>query len=183
MKVVLLFGLIITFSSNISFCKVPSKITASVSKEKGCLGCHEGIEEIREPNSMMLMQTKIIGKVNGDPNGCVTCHGGNPKGLTAKESHLGAPKNLANGIGPKTFYPDPGSIWIANRTCGQCHAGYPYRLERGLMNTEAGKIQGNLHTWGIEKRFRITKFLGVTMTLMIKMDQNLWLEQKRIKSI
>ncbi len=92
MKVVLLFGLIITFSSNISFCKVPSKITASVSKEKGCLGCHEGIEEIREPNSMMLMQTKIIGKVNGDPNGCVTCHGGNPKGLTAKESHLGAPK-------------------------------------------------------------------------------------------
>jgi len=101
MKVVLLFGLIITFSSNISFCKVPSKITAYVSKEKGCLGCHEGIEEIREPGSIMLMQAKIIGKVNGDPNGCVTCHGGNPKGLTAKESHQGAPKNLANGIGPK----------------------------------------------------------------------------------
>jgi hypothetical protein len=36
-------------------------------------------------------------------------------------------------------------------TCGQsaCHAGYEERLEKSLMNTEAGKIQGNLHTWGI----------------------------------
>ena len=52
-------------------------------------------------------------------------------------------------IGPKNFYPDPGSLWIAQETCGQCHAGYVYRVERSLMNTEAGKIQGNLHTWGI----------------------------------
>ena len=56
---------------------------------------------------------------------------------------------LSSGLGPQEFYPDPGSIWIANRTCGQCHPGYSYRLERALMNTEAGKIQGNLHTWGI----------------------------------
>jgi len=37
-------------------------------------------------------------------------------------------------------------------TCGQaaCHQGYPERLEKALMNTEAGKIQGNLHTWGIK---------------------------------
>jgi len=147
----ILWGLIFSFAPTISLGEVPEKITEAVSREKGCLGCHEGIEEIREQGSMMLMQTKIIGKVNGDPNGCVTCHGGNPKGLTAIESHQGAPKNLANGIGPKTFYPDPGSIWIADRTCGQCHVGYPYRMERGLMNTEAGKIQGNLHTWGIEE--------------------------------
>ncbi len=50
----------------------------------------------------------------------------------------------APGTGPKTFYPDPGSIWIADNSCGQagCHQGYPYRMERSLMNTEAGKIQG-----------------------------------------
>ena len=131
--------------------EVPTQLTTDISLEKGCLGCHEGIEEIREPNSSILMQTKLIGQANGDPNGCITCNGGNPMGLTANESHQGSPKNLANGIGPKTFYPDPGSIWIADRTCGQCHVGYPYRLERGLMNTEAGKIQGNLHTWGIKE--------------------------------
>ena len=33
---------------------------------------------------------------------------------------------------------------MASATCG-----YAYRVERSLMNTEAGKIQGNLHTWGI----------------------------------
>ncbi len=42
------------------------------------------------------------------------------------------------------FYPDPGSVWIANRTCGLCHQGYPERLTKALMNTEAGKLQGNL---------------------------------------
>ena len=97
------WGLIFSFAPTISLGEVPEKITEAVSRGKGCLGCHEGIEEIREQGSMMLMQTKIIGKVNGDPNGCVTCHGGNPKGLTAKEAHQGSPKNLANGLGPKTF--------------------------------------------------------------------------------
>ena len=61
-----------------------------------------------------------------------------------------APATLA-ASGPTEFYRDPGSLWIADRTCGQCHPGYTYRLERSLMNTEAGKIQGNLHTWGIQQ--------------------------------
>ncbi len=129
--------------------KVPVQLAPEVAQEKGCLGCHEGIEEIRESSSIMLLQTKAIGTVNGDPGGCVVCHGGNPKGVTAKAAHQGAPEMLSSGLGPQTFYPDPGSLWIAKRTCGQCHPGYAYRLERALMNTEAGKIQGNLHTWGI----------------------------------
>lgn len=53
--------------------------------------------------------------------------------------------------GPKDYYPDPGSIWIAENSCGACHVGYVYRTELSLMNTEAGKIQGNLHTWGFEE--------------------------------
>jgi len=42
---------------------------------------------------------------------------------------------------------------INKYTCGQsaCHKGYEARLEKSLMNTEASKIQGNLHTWGIEE--------------------------------
>ena len=36
------FGLIIAFSPNISLGEVPTKITTSVSRENGCLGCHEG---------------------------------------------------------------------------------------------------------------------------------------------
>ncbi|MCB2099597.1 MAG: hypothetical protein KDE22_01925 [Rhodobacterales bacterium] len=132
---------------------VPEKVSAAMAQEKGCLSCHDGIEDIREEGSDMLSQVKAIAADLGDPGGCVTCHGGNPQGLTAEEAHKGAPKDLAEGAGPKDFYPDPGSIWIASRTCGQCHADYDYRLERALMNTEAGKIQGNLHTWGIPETF------------------------------
>jgi len=132
---------------------VPDKVSIDVAREKGCLSCHEGIEEIREPGSQMLEQLKAIGADVGDPAGCVTCHGGNPQGLTAEEAHKGSPADLVEGAGPEHFYPDPGSVWIAERTCGQCHSDYAYRLERSLMNTEAGKIQGNLHTWGIEETF------------------------------
>ena len=130
--------------------EVPDQVSPEAAKEKGCLSCHEGIEEIREETSAMLAQIKGMGAAMADPAGCVVCHGGNPQGLTAEEAHEGvAPGTPATG--PQTFYPDPGSVWIADNSCGQagCHQGYPYRMERSLMNTEAGKIQGNLHTWGV----------------------------------
>ncbi|MGB0748248.1 MAG: hypothetical protein ACPGO3_05845 [Magnetospiraceae bacterium] len=66
-------------------------------------------------------------------------------------AHKGAPDALAKKGGPDTFYPDPGSLWISEKACGQCHQGYRERLERALMNTEAGKIQGNLWSWGLQK--------------------------------
>ena len=97
----------------------------------------------------MLEQIRGLGADLGDPEGCVICHGGNPTATTKEAAHQGAPTDLSEGVGPQTFYPDPGSIWIADRSCGQCHIDYPSRVEKSLMNTEAGKIQGNLHTWGI----------------------------------
>ncbi len=123
------------------------KVSQQLANQKGCLSCHEGISTIREEGSEMLRQIRDLGKEAGDPEGCVVCHGGNPKATTKAEAHKGAPKDL----GPKMFYKDPGSVWIAENTCGQCHADYAYRLERSLMNTEAGKLQGNLHTFGIEE--------------------------------
>ncbi len=127
------------------------KVSETLAKKKGCLSCHEGIKSIREPGSEMLSQIKQFGESVGDPSGCVTCHGGTPQATTKAAAHSGAPADFAEGIGPKTFYPDPGSIWIADRTCGQCHAGYAERVKKSLMNTEAGKIQGNLHTFGIRE--------------------------------
>jgi hypothetical protein len=49
----ILWGLIFSFAPTISLGEVPEKITEAVSRGKGCLGCHEGIEEIREQGSMM----------------------------------------------------------------------------------------------------------------------------------
>ncbi|MFQ5678975.1 MAG: cytochrome C [Gemmatimonadota bacterium] len=115
----------------------------------GCLSCHEGIEPIREESSPMAVAINGMGRANGDPAGCVVCHGGTPTAGTAGGAHAGAPEGLKKNGGPQTFYPDPGSIWIAEHSCGQCHAGYVYRMERALMATEAGKIQGTLHTFGL----------------------------------
>lgn len=125
--------------------------TVAGDPRSGCLACHGGISEIREEGSAMLFAIRAVGAAHGDEAGCVVCHGGDPAATDAESAHSGAPASLAAAHGPETFYRDPGSLWIADRTCGQCHAEYVYRLQRSLMNTEAGKIQGNLHTWGIEE--------------------------------
>ncbi len=124
--------------------------TTSGNKE-GCISCHNGIEDIRDPKSGMLAMIKALGSSHGDGEGCVMCHGGDPKATTAEAAHKGSPKSLMDARGPQTFYPDPGAMDVNKFSCGQggCHQGYAERLEKALMNTEAGKIQGNLHTWGI----------------------------------
>jgi hypothetical protein len=119
--------------------------------ESGCLSCHDGIESIRDEKSAMMALIKARGNGYGDPEGCVICHGGDPAAADAGAAHSGSPAALAQVQGPQLFYPDPGAMDINLFTCGQagCHQGYGERLEKALMNTEAGKIQGNLHTWGI----------------------------------
>ncbi len=114
--------------------------------------CHKGIEDIMPKDSKMMQAILNNSKMHGDPDGCVICHGGNPKETKDKDkAHKGVPATLKIAPGPKAFYPDPGSIWIADNSCGVCHVGYVYRSKAGLMNTEAGKISGNLHTWGFKE--------------------------------
>jgi cytochrome c551/c552 len=116
-------------------------VSAALAKEKGCMSCHEGIEQFTD--GPMMEQIMAMGEDYGDKGGCVVCHGGNPAATTAEAAHSGAPKELTDADGPHTFYPDPGSIFIGDRACGQCHQGYSERLMKSLMNTEAGKLQGN----------------------------------------
>jgi len=106
-------------------------------KREGCVSpdCHEGIEDIRAPNTNMYKAIKEAGE-------CTVCHGGDPTVTDDAEAAHAEP-----------FYPDPGSIWIADKTCGQtiCHGPeYVYAVKLSLMNTEAGKIQGNLWAWGLQ---------------------------------
>ena len=139
------------FASTILFMLSLNTASASTSTGQGCLSCHAGVEDIRADDSAMMLMIKAMSAPHGDPEGCIMCHGGDPSASDAQAAHTGAPASLAQTKGPQTFYPDPGAMDINQFTCGQsaCHAGYPERLEKSLMNTEAGKIQGNLHTWGI----------------------------------
>lgn len=119
------------------------------AQEQGCLSCHEGIEQFAD--GPMMDAIFALAEDYNDPGGCVVCHGGNPAAKTPEDGHKGAPKELTEADGPHTFYPDPGSIFIGDRACGQCHQGYAERLMKSLMNTEAGKLQGNLWSWGVQK--------------------------------
>ena len=120
---------------------------------EGCLSCHEGIEKFTD--GPMIEQIEELGADYGDPAGCVICHGGTPDATTAEAAHQGAPQELMEADGPQMFYPDPGAVWIADNTCGQCHAGYAERLTKSLMNTEAGKLQGNLWSWGVQEDHKV----------------------------
>ncbi len=124
-----------------------------VSKERaakmGCMSCHEGIEQFTD--GPMMEDIISRGEEYKDPGGCVVCHGGTPAATTKEAAHSGAPKALTEADGPHMFYPDPGSIFLGDRACGQCHQGYAARLKKSLMNTEAGKLQGNLWSWGVQK--------------------------------
>jgi len=102
----------------------------------GCLRCHAGIEPIREEGSEMMQEILEWGASDGDPAGCIVCHGGDPKAEDKRSAHGGA------------FYPDPGSPWINERTCGSCHEEHVRVQWHSLMMTEAGKIHGVTWTFG-----------------------------------
>ena len=114
----------------------------------GCMApgkCHAGIEPIRAHDSKMAQQIYAKGAALGDPNGCVVCHGGNPKEeKDAKIAHTGAPE----GSPLNTFVVHSGSVWVNEKICGQCHQEWTYAQFRSIMQTEAGKIQGALWGWG-----------------------------------
>ena len=127
--------------------------SAQTAGEEGCLTCHKGIE--RFTDGPMIEQIEAMGADYGDSGGCVICHGGTPSATTVEGAHSGTPADLAEFGGPHAFYPDPGAVWIADRSCGQCHAGYADRLKKSLMNTEAGKLQGNLWSWGVQQDHKV----------------------------
>lgn len=143
----LAFGLIGLVWAMSAQAMVPEKVKEEVAKEKGCLSCHEGIE--RFSDGPMQQDIEKLGATFGDKAGCTVCHGGDPMGLTKEAAHKGAPMELAKKGGPDMFYPDPGAMPINDKACGQCHAGYYDRLNKSLMMTEAGKIQGNFWSWGL----------------------------------
>jgi hypothetical protein len=107
--------------------------------------CHAGIEPIRAHNSGMARKIYDLGAKMGDPNGCVVCHGGDPQQeKDGKIAHQGAPQ----GSLLETFNRHSASMWINEKTCGLCHKEWVYTMNRSVMQTEAGKIQGALWGWG-----------------------------------
>ena len=109
--------------------------------KSGCMKCHSEMAPIREIGSEMLNQIMAKGESLGDPAGCIVCHNGDPN--ETENAEIAHGKNQGS-----TFYPDPGSPWINEHTCGQCHEEQVRVQWNSLMMTEAGKIQGVCWSFG-----------------------------------
>ncbi len=123
----------------VSAAPLSAPVAQDEAPAEGCLACHNGIEDIVDPESDM-------GRQLDNQGGCIACHGGDDT-ITddADAAHLMGTDG--------EFFPDPGSPTVSDQTCGQCHLDYTYAMERSLMNTEAGKIQGNMWAWGIHGEY------------------------------
>ncbi len=114
-----------------------------------CIKCHDGIENIRDPESAMMKAIyKIAKKAGYRGNDCIVCHGGNPMSMIKERAHRGTVGYFLNHEGPKSFYPAPGSTWVNEHTCGICHKEQVGAQMNSLMMTEQGKIQGALWSFG-----------------------------------
>ncbi len=115
--------------------------------ENNCTSCHDGLEHIRAEESGMMQEIlEISNQAGHSGNDCIVCHGGNPNTTDINKVHKGTPEFFEENPGPKNFYPEPGSPWINDNTCGICHKEQVMTQFTSLMFTEAGKIQGTL--WG-----------------------------------
>ncbi|MBI4321920.1 MAG: hypothetical protein HY675_25780, partial [Chloroflexi bacterium] len=120
----------------------PAKPSVWVSRElaeaKGCLSCHDGIEDINP-------------KMTEAGATCVTCHRGNPLATNDAEAHQG-------------MFANPGDLRVVEQTCGQCHSNkgsisqvvsagernHVPRVLRSLMATAAGEIAATRFLWGAQ---------------------------------
>ena len=148
--VLLVGGIGLAASADLCMAATPANMDPAgyPAPNTGCMApgkCHAGIEPIRAHDSGMAKQIYAMGAKQGDPNGCVVCHAGNPKEeKDAKIAHTGAP--AGNPLGE--FVVHSASVWVNEKICGQCHGNYTYAQFRSIMQTEAGKIQGALWGWG-----------------------------------
>ena len=100
---------------------------------KGCLSCHEGIEDI---NPKMTQHFYTMGKKPGYE--CSVCHGGSPEAGTRDEAHKG-------------MYANPSDLSVVAKTCGLCHNEHVNRVDKSLMANAQGEIAGTLYARGYTK--------------------------------
>lgn len=127
---------------------------AALYGDNSCLKCHDGLENIRAPQTKMMQAINTLAAKAGYPdNNCIICHGGNPGTVIKSRAHSGTVGYFLDHKGPKAFYPAPGSPWINENTCGLCHAEQVGAQRNSLMNTEAGKIHGAEWGFGVAKDY------------------------------
>jgi len=103
-------------------CSAVGACTPARSGAEQCLSCHRGIET-----------------ASASHEGCVVCHGGDPKGVTKEAGHRGI-YGIANASYP--------GRWELG--CAPCHRHQVERMKTSQMYTNAGMIAEIQATWESE---------------------------------
>lgn len=106
------------------FASVPA--LAAWDSNKGCMSCHEGIEQ--------FSTTPVMGKLS-----CTACHKGDGNATSIEAAHKG-------------MYANPSDLRVADKTCGTCHAEYLDNSKKSLHATMAGMISGTRYGFGAQDR-------------------------------
>src|ERR1700693_3035192 len=108
----------------------------AMTKSRGCLECHKGIEDMHASPNVVL--------------GCTDCHGGNATpGLAMRKPHV-APRNpifwqpsakpvestvLLNHESPEFIrFVNPADLRVAEQACGLCHQGSIDPVQHSMLN-------------------------------------------------
>ncbi|WP_153916802.1 multiheme c-type cytochrome [Shewanella sp. TC10] len=99
---------------------------ASWDDDKGCLSCHEGIEQFSDVDMMVDLS-------------CVDCHNGNASATTLEAGH-------------KDMWSNPTDLRIVSETCGSCHADEVDNAKTSIHATMSGMISGTRYNFGSQDR-------------------------------
>lgn len=99
---------------------------AGPATANGCLDCHQGFASPMPPSP-----------AQGNIPDCLFCHGGDATAKALPQAHQGLRAN-------------PSALDAADQTCGRCHPGWPEKVRRSPMATNAGLINQTRYLWGAQ---------------------------------
>ncbi|MBY6017721.1 hypothetical protein KUW04_08035 [Halomonas denitrificans] len=97
---------------------------ADWDSDKGCLSCHQGIEQFSDVPGMDFLS-------------CTDCHQGNPTATDQTTAHSG-------------MWANPTDLRVVEETCGSCHADEVAKARTSIHATMAGVISGTRYDFGAQ---------------------------------
>ncbi len=103
-----------------------SNAIAQWDENKGCLTCHEGIEQFSDIDTMADLT-------------CVDCHNGDGDATTLATAH-------------KDMWSNPTDLRVVDKTCGTCHNEEVENAKTSIHATMSGMISGTRYNFGSQSR-------------------------------
>ena len=144
---------------------------AHASEPEGCLGCHEGIEDMHPWQQLS----------------CTECHGGDARSSIKDNAHVqprvGWPED--ERVRSRSFelayarFRNPSDLRVMEQTCGACHESLVEHLEKSLHGTTSGHLNDSLYENGVNPTRQAVYAVFAVQDDEVKSEQGL----SRLRSV